>query len=161
MIERYAQIARALNEAEVRYVVVGGWAVLIHGHARMTVDLDLAIDLAPDNASAAVRVLTEAGLVPVAPVDASQFADPAARQRWIDDKNMIVLAFRDPGDPLIRVDLFVESPLPMDSLVSQAIGAEIHGVPVKVASIDHLIEMKRISGRPQDLADIEALEDLR
>ncbi|MCA1845773.1 MAG: type II toxin-antitoxin system VapC family toxin [Actinomycetota bacterium] len=59
----------ALNRSDVRYVVVGGLAVVLHGHVRLTVDLDLAVDLEPREARRAVDVLTAIGLTPAAPVD--------------------------------------------------------------------------------------------
>ena len=50
----------ALNAAEVRYVVVGGLAAVLHGHARLTADIDLVVDLTPDEAKKAIQTLTRA-----------------------------------------------------------------------------------------------------
>ena len=106
-MRRILDLLAALDRAEVDTVVVGGVAVVLRGHARMTVDLDLALDLAPGNVLAVLDVLTNAGLVPRLPVPAAQFADADVRRSWVEERN--------------------------------------------------LIAMKRASGRPQDLADVDAL----
>jgi hypothetical protein len=151
----------ALNRADVRYVVVGGLAVVLHGHPRLTVDLDLVIDLDPPGARKAVETLLGLGLVPLLPVDPRDFADPSVRARWIAEKNMRVFSFRDPIDDLRRVDLFVEEPVPFDSLWERAILLPLERTTVRVASIRDLIEMKREAGRPLDLDDIEDLETIQ
>jgi len=58
MIGEIEAVLDALNRARVRYLVVGGVAVVLHGYLRTTADLDLVIDLAPDNALQAVKALT-------------------------------------------------------------------------------------------------------
>jgi hypothetical protein len=72
----------ALNRADVRYVVVGGVAVVLHGFARLTGDVDLAIDLQPAEARKAVATFGQLGLRPRLPVDLMQFADPSVRTTW-------------------------------------------------------------------------------
>jgi hypothetical protein len=79
-----------LNEARCRYVVVGGLAVVLYGHARLTVDIDLMIDLDLDAARKTKDVLVSLGLQPRAPVQPHEFADPTKRQSWIRDKKMRV-----------------------------------------------------------------------
>jgi hypothetical protein len=77
----YDDVFRALDAAGVRYVVVGGTAVVLQGHARLTVDLDLVVDLSPEQAAAAVTALTGIGLLARLPVDTESFADAATRAR--------------------------------------------------------------------------------
>lgn len=151
-------ILRALEDAEVRYVVVGGLATVLHGHARLTVDIDLVVDLAPEEARKAVDVLTSLGLVPRVPVAASAFADSSTRECWIRDKNMQVFTMIDTDNPMRQVDLFVESPIPFASLWERSETMPLSETRVRVACIDDIIRMKRIAARPQDLADIEALQ---
>jgi hypothetical protein len=148
----------ALNQGGVRYVVVGGVATLLHGYARLTVDLDLVVDLSPAEADKAVAVLSAIGLAPRVPVDAREFADPAKREAWIRERNMRVFTMIDPNNPLRQVDLFVESPIRFDDLWNRAETIHLENTDVRVASIPDLVEMKRRAGRPQDLVDIEALE---
>ena len=152
---------RTLNQNGVRYVVVGGLAVVLHGHPRMTADIDLVVDLEPSAARLAIQTLTKMGLRPRVPVNAEEFADASRRQDWIEERGMTVFNLYDPDDPLRSVDLFVESPIPFDQLWSRSERIGLPGGNVRVASIDDLIAMKKETGRPLDHADIEALEAIR
>ncbi len=153
-------ILRELDRAKARYVVVGGLAVVLHGHPRLTADLDLVVDLSPGEAIRAVAALSRLGMIPRAPVRASDFADPEARKRWVDEKGMRVFSMHDPRRPLVEVDLFVEPPLPFEELWARAEEIVLEGSPVRVACIEDLIAMKRRAGRAKDLEDIAALEVL-
>jgi len=75
----FEPIFTALNDAEVRYVVVGGVAMVLHGHARLTVDIDLVVDLDDQPAARAIDALVGMGLRPRAPVNPRDFADSAIR----------------------------------------------------------------------------------
>ena len=156
----YDDVYAALERAGVRYVVVGGTAVVLHGHARLTVDLDLVVDLAVEPATAAVEALTALGLQPRLPVPAAAFADRDTREQWVRERNLQVFSFFDPASPWREVDLFATEPLPLAELLADAVGVRVADTVVPVASRAHLIELKRRAGRPQDLADIAALEQL-
>jgi hypothetical protein len=147
---------RTLNDHEVRYVVVGGLAVVLHGHARLTADLDLAVDLAPAEARKAIGALLSAGLQPRLPVDATDFADPSTREIW-SRRNMRVFSMFDPDDPLREVDLFVKNPIDFAELWARASVVPLGSTHARIAAIEDLITMKREAARPVDLADIEAL----
>ena len=157
----FEPILAALDGAGVRSVVVGGVATVLHGHPRLTVDLDLAIDLRSDQPARAIRALTGLGLVPALPVDPMGFADAALRAEWVETRNLTVFSLHDPDDPLRRVDLFAEDPIPFDELWERAVDVRLQEVVAHVASIDDLIAMKRVTGRPQDVADIDALEKIK
>jgi hypothetical protein len=154
----YEPLFQVLNEARCRYVLVGGLAVVLYGHARLTVDIDLMIDLDPEAARKTMDVLVSLGLQPRAPVQPHEFADPTKRQSWIRDKKMQVFSLWDPQTPLRVIHLLVENPIDFDELWSRAKIIRVGSTPVTVASIRDLVVLKRAAGRPQDLADIEALE---
>lgn len=150
-------IFAALNGGGVRYVVVGGVATVLHGYARLTVDIDLVVDLAPDEALKAMDVLSALGLQPRVPVKAAELANRASREQWKQEKNMTVFPLVDRDNPLRQVDVFVDPPIDFESLWQRAETIELATTTVRVASIPDLIAMKRIAGRPHDLADIDAL----
>ncbi|MEX0832390.1 MAG: DUF6036 family nucleotidyltransferase [Actinomycetota bacterium] len=154
----FEQIFRALNDAGVRYVTVGGVAVVLHGHARLTTDLDLAIDLAAEPSAAAIQALESLGFRPRLPVKAADFADPAIRQRWIEEKSMEVFTMWDPEDPTHVVDLFVTSPIDFDELWERSVPVDLEVTQVLIASIPDLIRMKSATDRPLDREDIVALK---
>lgn len=156
-LDRYDDVLGALAGAEVRHVVVGGVAVVLRGHVRLTVDLDLVLDLAAEPVARAMDALTATGLMPRLPVAAAAFADPAQRQRWVAERNLQVFSLYDPRDPLREVDLFAEAPLPFEELYDASDLIRMGGRDVRVAAVDHLIRMKVAAGRPQDLLDVQAL----
>jgi predicted nucleotidyltransferase len=153
-------ILRALNDAEVRYLIVGGLAVVAHGYVRATVDLDIVVDLERENILRAVRALENIGYSPLVPVRAEEFADATKRQCWIDEKNMTVFQMRhaDPKSP--RVDIFVKEPFSFSDELAAAKWEEVAGIRAPVLRLERLLEMKRAAGRPADLLDIEQLETI-
>jgi hypothetical protein len=104
----FEPIFEALNRNHVRFVVVGGVAVVLHGHARLTADLDLAIDLSAPEARKAIDTLVGMGLRPRAPVDPYGFADGETPARGMDEEGMKVFSMWDPGNPMRAVDLEFE-----------------------------------------------------
>lgn len=147
----------ALQATGVRYVVVGGIAVNLHGYQRFTKDIDLVIELVPDQALRALEALTKVGYKPSLPVRIADFANPAIRESWIRDKGMMVFQMYSDVSRL-SVDIFVKYPLDFDLLWRDSIPVELPQTSLRIASIRHLIEMKRAAGRTQDLLDIEKLE---
>ena len=93
-------------------------------------------------------------------MDPLEFADPKVRQAWIEEKNMQVFQMRDPTRDERRIDLFVQEPIPFSDLWERA-KIDTGGVAVRIAAIEHLIELKRRAGRAKDLDDIEVLEELQ
>lgn len=156
----FLSLFSALNRSGVRYVLVGGLAAVFHGVDRITADVDLAIDLAPACAADCIRALTDVGLRPMVPVDPAQFADAAVRAAWRRERGMQVFSFWDPAHTRPSVDLFVENPLPFDELWNASQIIALDGISIRIARIDHLIRLKAIAGRPQDLSDIERLREI-
>ena len=153
----YSDLFADLSLGGVRYVVVGGVAVVLQGVARLTADIDLVLDLETANVRSAIHVLTARGLRPMIPVDPMDFADEAKRDQWIEQKNMTVFSMRDEANPLITVDLFAREPIPFSELWQRSDVIRLGNTEVHVASIPDLIAMKKAAARVQDLADIEKL----
>jgi hypothetical protein len=160
-VSLFEPLFAGLNTARVRYVVVGGVAVLLHGFARLTGDVDLALDLEPVEARKAVAALAALGCRPRLPVDPMQFADPAVRAAWIRDRGLRVFSFWSPSQPMLLVDCFAENPIPFADLWERAESVQLATTRVPVASIADLIALKRLADRPQDREDIEALLDIQ
>jgi hypothetical protein len=154
------RILAELEKAGVRLVVVGGVAVVLHGHLRFTADLDLVVALDRDNVLAALSALKALGYRPRPPVPAEDFADPAIRAAWVRDKNMTVFSLWSESFPGTDVDLFAQLPIPFEDLEARAVRLAVAPLTVPVASIRDLIAMKRKAGRPVDATDIAALEKI-
>lgn len=157
----YEPIFKILNAASVRYVVVGGVATLLHGHARLTADVDLAVDLAPQEALKMIRALADKGFRPQVPVSAEMFADPVVREGWLQEKHMRAFSLVDHTNPMRVVDLLLQPEVPFEELLARSQEALVGNTPVRISSLDDLITLKRHAGRPQDLADVKELEAIR
>jgi hypothetical protein len=157
----FHDILRALEANNVRYVLVGGVAVVLHGFARFTKDLDLVVDLHPEEARRAIQTLLDCGLRPRVPVDPFDFADPEKRRVWSDEKNMVAFQMVDERDLRRNVDLFISYPLDFERLWKSSQLVRVEDVEIRVASIDDLIELKKSVARPQDLIDVEQLARLK
>ncbi len=147
-----------LEARKLRDVVVGGLALVLRGVDRLTAVIDLAVDLAPEAAAGLIDTLLSAGYRPAAPVDARLFANPVIRASWRRERGMQVFSLWDTTGRRPTIDIFTESILPFEDLWNDASAVEIsQGLAIRVASVPHLIRLKEIAGRPQDIADIERL----
>jgi len=154
-------IVKALNVANVRYLVAGGLAVVAHGYVRFTADVDLLVDLEPANVTRAVAALESLGYRPRAPVAFGELADPQKRAEWVRDKNLTVFSVYSPQHPLTEIDLFVEPPLDFEAAYQSAMRKEVApGVAATFIGIRDLRRLKQRAGRPQDLLDLEKLASL-
>lgn len=157
----YEDVFQALASRKARYLVAGGVAVNLHGVPRMTVDLDLLVDLAPANARRVVEALSSIGFEPRVPVPFVEFADAAKRESWIREKGMMVFSALHPKRPWEIVDLFVDPPIEFSGAWRRRKWVSVAGLTVPIVSIQDLVQMKRKAGREQDLSDVKALEQIR
>lgn len=156
----FLTVLSEFQERDIRYVLVGGLAVLLHGVDRLTADIDLVVDLAPEQASRAVEALLMMGFKANVPVDARLFGDAAVRERWQRESGMLVLSFWDPQNRRPTVDLFAQYPMDFEILYRDALLLPLAGTNVRVASVAHLIAIKQAAGRPKDLDDVKRLAEL-
>ena len=140
-----AQVCRALNSAGARYLVIGGIACILHGYVRATTDLDILIERTLDNAE---RVL--AGLAATGYGFAREWSAGELVAR------PITVIGDDPA-----VDVFtVAWSVRYETAVARSGSVEVEGVSIPLIGLDDLIATKR-TGRLQDAADIEVLEEIR
>ncbi|MDH3588760.1 MAG: nucleotidyltransferase [Gammaproteobacteria bacterium] len=149
------RICTALADAGVRYAVVGGHAVALHGAVRGTVDIDVALAWNRKTLVAAENALTNLGLVSRLPVSAGEIYD--FRQEFIENRNLLAWNFYDPNDLSLQVDIVINYDLKGKRTKRIQMGSG----SITVLSLKDLIDMKRQSGRPQDVEDVAALEKLR
>lgn len=152
-------IVQALENAGVRFLVAGGVAVNLHGYARLTHDLDLVIELSPENARTAMRALAALGYRPQVPVAIEAFADPEQRREWIERKHMEVFSLASDEHPWTSVDVFVTEPFAFDDEYRRADRYAIdNGLEIRAVTPDTLIAMKRVADRERDRDDIVHLQ---
>jgi hypothetical protein len=154
-------IVKALNGAEVQYLIVGGVAVVAHGYERLTKDVDLVVGLERENILRALRALLAIGYQMKIPVTPEQFADPALREQWRRDKNMVVLQLWSDLHRRTPVDIFVFEPFDFAKELARALRLPVFGdETAPIVSYETLLELKKSAGRSQDLTDIEKLRKL-
>jgi predicted nucleotidyltransferase len=153
-------ILRALNDAEVRYLIVGGLAVIAHGYVRLTVDVDIVLDLQRDNVLRAMKALEKIGYRPLVPVRGLDFADEKLRESWRKEKNMIVFQMMNLDRPSTRLDIFVNEPFDFEPEYAVAKWEEVAGIRSPVVRIETLIVMKQGAARGKDIGDVGELRKL-
>lgn len=148
------KVCDALQKAKIPYAVVGGLAVALHGIPRATFDIDLVIQWSLENLEKMEKVLKELGLFSRLPVNAKSLFD--FREEYIKNRNLIAWNFYDPVHPIHQVDIIIN----YDLVSKTTKTVKMDSGNVKILSQKDLIEMKRASGRPQDLEDVKFLEQL-
>ncbi len=149
------RLIKALDDHKIPYAIVGGHAVALHGAYRATFDIDLVIKWTLKNLKELEMALKEIGLtsrLPLMVEDVFNF-----KEEYIKNRNLIAWNFINLDDLSEQVDLILTTDLTGKSVVSKKLG----DLSAKVLAKKDLIEMKKQSGRKQDLADIEALEELK
>ena len=145
--EDYRDMLQALVDEEVRFLLVGAYALAAHGYPRATVDIDIWVMPSPENADAVLRALQRFG----APLQNLAKADL--------ERDGTVFQI---GVAPLRVDIMTAaSGLQFDDAFLHSTAVDIEGIEVHIPSVADLIVNKLASGRTKDLADAEALENLK
>ena len=148
------RVCQALSDAGVRYAVVGGHAVALHGAVRGTVDVDIALTWNKKTLLIAEQVLNDLGLVSRLPVSAEDVF--LFRDEYIKNRNLIGWNFYNPDNLTEQVDVVINYDLKGKKLKR----IETAESAINILNIKDLIKMKQASGRPQDIEDVKALEKL-
>ena len=140
----FKEFVQSLNDNHVRYLVIGGYAVALHGYPRYTKDIDIWVEMTPDNAANMVKALEQFGFGSLG-LQATDFLTP---------DQIIQL-----GYPPNRIDL-VTTPSGVDfqSCYASRVTVEIDDVTVSFIDLENLRKNKQAAGRQQDLADLENLK---
>jgi hypothetical protein len=139
----FKEFIESLNANQVRYLVIGGYAVALHGYPRFTKDLDIWIDRTPDNAARLVQALFDFGFGSLGLQDAD----------FLEADQIIQLGYA-PN----RIDLLTSTPgVDFEVCFAEKLQMQISGVLVNFIDLENLKKNKKASGRLQDLADLEKL----
>lgn len=157
----YEDVFREFESKDVRYLVVGGIAVNLYGYIRLTMDLDIMIDLSEENIAKVVETMEKFGYSPRVPVNPKEFISEKNREQWIKEKVPVVFTFIDLKNPYKHIDVFLNNPVDFEEAFLRKEVIEIRGIKILVASIDDLIKMKYNTQRPRDKEDIIHLEKIK
>ena len=143
----YRDMVECLLKEGVDFMLVGGYAVALHGWPRTTFDIDFWIMANPENAKAVMRAIRAFG-APLMDLTEADFHRPG-------------MVFQIGTEPQ-RIDIIsAVDGLDYADASRRAVRMNVDGLEFKVISIDDLIVNKRASGRPKDVADAQALEKLK
>ena len=141
--EDFKDFLNFLNSNKVKYLLLGGWAVGIYGHPRATKDIDLIVGIDDENLDRLVMALREFG---APPIDFANFKEKGNVFRM--------------GRPPVQIDIINEaSGIRFDESYQKRKVINVQGVEISLISKDDLIKNKTISGRAQDIADVEKLSN--
>jgi len=139
----FKEFLKLLNSNHVEYLLIGGYAVGIYGYVRATNDLDIWVNVSPENAARIERALRDFG-----------FAVPGLRSDLFLARNNVVRM----GAPPIRIGILTSiSGVEFESCYAEKEMTQIEEMVVPVISLARLRENKAASGRAKDLADLENL----
>ena len=159
--ELVSKIIREFDEAGVRYLIAGGFAVVAHGYNRFTADLDLILGMDADNALRALAILKAEGYEPKIPVPIEQFADAQLRRDWVANRNMVAFPLWSEQHRTTGIDLFVNEPLDFETAWRERLREKLpDGTEANFVSLADLLKLKRAAARPKDLQDIYYLSGL-
>ncbi len=153
-------ILAALNKAHVRYLVIGGLAVILHGVNRHTWDLDVSVELTVKNLKALERALKRIGFERRVPAPIEGLADPATRRLWTNQRNMKVYSFHERSAKSRVVDVMVKPLADFNDAYRRRVIKQAWGVSIPVVPLNILKQLKKAAGRPQDVFDLGALKQL-
>jgi hypothetical protein len=154
------ELLLALREANVRFIVIGGIAVGVHGYVRATKDLDIVPDPAPANLARLASLLRDIGAehVGAGEFSAEEFPyDPTDPEQLAQGANFRLETRLGPLDIMQWVAGLEEDPA-YTALAGDAITVAFRDGQLLVCGLEQLIAMKRAAGREQDLVDLRELE---
>ncbi len=147
------EVIESFEKSKLKYAVVGGYAMALHGLVRATMDVDFVISLKLGDFELAEKALAQVGLQSRLPIRAQDVIK--MRQEYIKNRNLVAWSFVDYKNPSRQVDLVITKDL-KDLKVQKV---SVSGKKVSVASLEDLVKMKTESGRPQDLVDIRNIKE--
>ncbi len=156
----YEDIFREFGKKKIRYLVVGGLAVNLHGIPRMTQDLDLLVGMDESNILSIIKSLKALGYKPRLPVNPEDLANEEIRDKWVKEKNIKVFTFFHSKESVQEVDILLVSPLDFKEAYKHKVVKKAAGMSISLVAIKDLIKMKKELERKTDLYDVKMLETL-
>ena len=141
--ENFKEFIRLLNANDVKYLVIGGFAVAYHGYPRYTKDIDFWIWAHPENAEKVIKTIKDFGFGMMG----FQIED------LLNPENVIQLGY-EPN----RIDLIVDlEGLNFEICFANCKDAEFEGIPIHFINLDDLVKNKLSTGRLKDKVDAQTL----
>lgn len=141
----FRDFIQALNDKNVEYILVGGYAVILHGYRRATGDMDIWVNRTKENYTRLTRAFSQFGL-PVFDMTEKKFLD-------VDTADVFTF-----GRPPVSIDIITElKGVEFDDAYAHAIQFDESGLSIRFLHLNNLIQAKKAAGRHKDLDDLEKL----
>lgn len=157
----YERIFQEFQSAGVRYLVVGGIAVNLHGFARATGDLDVLISFDGENIDVFLGAVKSLELQPRAPVAMGALKDEKKRQEWRQQKGMHAFTLTNVNNPMEQLDVVIPGDVDFDAMYERRTEIAAGDAVVPLIDIDDLMTLKEMSNRDRDQIDLKALKAIK
>jgi hypothetical protein len=147
------EIVEEFKKNKISFVVIGGYALALHGLVRATIDIDIILKINLSNYEKAEASLKKIGLTSRIPVRAEDIVK--MRVEYIENRNLLAWSFVDYKNPTRQVDILIKKNIDEVEIETISVG----GYKIPVATLKSLIELKEESARPQDLIDIKNIKE--
>lgn len=143
--EDFRDFIKALNTNKVRYILIGGFSVILHGYSRTTGDMDIWVERTPENYGSLKKAFSEFGM-PVFDM---------TEENFLNHKNWDVFTF---GIPPSAIDVMINvKGLNFQDCYEKAVFFNEGDLKIRTIHLNDLIIAKKSSARPKDLDDLENL----
>jgi hypothetical protein len=144
--EDFRDFIKTFNDFNVRYILVGGYSVILHGYSRTTGDMDIWVDKTSENYQKIKSAFLSFGM-PVFDM---------TEENFLNHPDWEVFTF---GMPPSSIDVMIDvKGMNFDDCYKNAVFFEEDGLPIRTIHLNNLINAKKASGRPKDLDDLENLD---
>ncbi len=147
------EVIDSVESVKIKYAIVGGYALALHGIVRATMDVDLVLSLSLKDFELIEKAFQKIHLKSRLPIRAQDVIK--MRKEYIEKRNLIAWSFVDYQNPTRQVDILITEDIANLDVEKISVG----GRKIPVASLQDLLKMKLKAGRPQDLLDIENIRN--
>ncbi len=148
------RVCRTLNNANLRYAIVGGYAVALHGAVRGTIDIDIVLKWEKRQLESLETELNNINLKSRLPLTAKDVFN--YRDEYINNRNLIAWNFYNPANLSEQLDVIITFDLSGREIIKKTIS----NTSIPILNKTDIIDMKSNTGRAQDIEDIKALQKL-
>ena len=148
------EVVDTLEKNRIKYALVGGYALALHGVVRATIDVDLVVQINKTQLKSVEAAMSMIGLQSRLPINAEDIFN--FREEYIKNKNMIAWSFVSYADPAKMVDIIITENLKEFNVKK----VSVKGRKISLASLEDLLRMKTGTGRQKDALDVESIKRL-